>query len=533
MDILTEVDYAYYTMIHTLRDKNDWEYISPKHYNTWQKIAAITRGFITPANFASLLGLALVLIGLHELVDKQYLIGSILLGLGRLCDLLDGTLAEYTGTKSRVGETLDATTDKVAIFISAIVIVVNELTPWYLIGAIIVINVVNVCISIVARARYIVIHPSKAGKFFTAASWVLIVMYIYSYALSGIPQDIVRGIAYASYAITTTLGVYAIYGYTLLAITQKPVKNKTVYDQVLIVQNPNSSHAKRAMRRERELKRMFDKEKVQIIPTTKNDAYKKTLQKTLEKSSGNILLCIGGGDGTVHHVANVALTASTKATITLLPLWGGNANDFAYMLNGLSVRKKLAHIITYGHTIDIHPLEITTKHKTSNTTYAICYASFGASAYAAHHLDQVSLSRKGRFHNVPLLLMLRETLQVGRALLQAPTFSAEIKGQKVKIFEQVFTNGSRIAKIDRMPVRLTDKEFYRAVQPAERPDIRKRLAQALSGKPFGTVTKKPHSFTTKEPVLAQFDGEVTQLPTDTVVTVALSQTNIRALSVKL
>jgi phosphatidylglycerophosphate synthase/diacylglycerol kinase family enzyme len=521
-------------MIHTLKDKADWEYISPKDYNTWQKIAEFTRGFITPGNFASLLGIVLVFLGLHELVNHHFLLGSILLALGRLCDLLDGTLAEYTGTKCQVGEMLDTGTDKIAIFISAIVIALNDLTPAYIIVTILGINILSVCLSLIARMRHIVIHPSKAGKFFTALSWVAIISYLYSYAIAGLPQDILRGFAHAAFVGTLGLGILALYGYSRSALGKHPKGKVPDYEHIVVVQNPKSSHTKRAERRIKELQRLYGENAAQVILTTKDSTYKKTLRETLSQLHGKVLLCIGGGDGTVHHVANIVLALQPHKNIVLLPLWGGNANDFGYMLNGLSVNKKLKSLVRLGREVTIYPLEILVSVGKKETTYhAVCYASFGASAYAAHHLDKASLSRKGSLHSLPVLLIIREALQVSRALIQAPTFKAEIGDKKVEIFEQVFTNGSRIAKIDRLPVRLTDKEFYRAVQPAKHPQVLVRLLKTLQGKPFGAVTKKPHSFTTKEPVLAQFDGEVAQLPANATVTVRLAKTSIKALSTKL
>lgn len=524
-------------MIHTLKDKADWEYISPKDYNTWQKIADLTRGFITPGNFASLLGIVLVFLGLHQLINHHFLIGSILLALGRLCDLLDGTLAEYTGTKCQVGEILDTGTDKLAIFVSATVIALNDLTPAYIIIAILGLNILSVCISLIARVRHIVIHPSKAGKFFTALSWVVIISYLYSYAITSTPQDILRGIAYVSFAGTIGLGAFALFGYAKAAFAKRALNTETQYEHVLVVHNPKGSHAKRAERRIRELKKLYGNDHVTVLKTTADHkAFSKSFKDHLSKTPTPSLLCIGGGDGTVHSVVELLMqTTQDPKNFTLLPLWGGNANDFAYMLNGLSVTKKLRTILQLGRPVAIHPLEVTfEKGKTKQIQYAICYASFGASAYAAHHLDTVSLSRRGPLHNVPLLLMAREAWQVFHAILQAPTFKAKIGDKDVEIFEQVFTNGSRIAKIDRLPVKLHDKAFYRANHmPDRHPSLPVRIYQMLTGKQIGKTSNKPHSFTTTEQILAQLDGEVTKVAANTKVTVAIAEQPIQAISIKL
>lgn len=535
MDILALVDYAYMSMIHTLKDKADWEYISPRNYNTWQKIAVATRGFITPGNFASLLGFALVILGLSELVDRHFFIGSILLALGRLCDLLDGTLAEYTGTKCQVGEILDTGTDKLAIFLSLIVLALNDLTPAYIVVAILGLNIASVSISLIARVRRIVIHPSKAGKFFTALSWVVIISYLYSYAVSGVAQDILRVVAYISFVGTIGLGLFALAGYSQAAFAKRKPNEEAQFEHVLVVQNPKSSHNKRAERRTRELKKLYGHDNITTITTSADPKkFAKDFTAQLARIPKPALLCIGGGDGTVHAVVELLMKHDNK-NVTLLPLWGGNANDFAYMLNGLSVTKKLRTILQLGRSVAIYPLEITLqKGKSTTTHYAICYASFGASAYAAHHLDTVAISRKGPLHNIPVILMLREAFQVFRALVQAPTFKAKIEGRQVEIFEQVFTNGSRIAKIDRLPVKLHDKAFYRANHlPDKHPSLPIRLYQILRGKQVGKTSSKPHSFTTTEKILAQLDGEVTKIAADTKVTVSIAKQPVHAISIKL
>lgn len=248
------------------------------------------------------------------------------------------------------------------------------------------------------------------------------------------------------------------------------------------------------------------------------------------------IVLIGGGDGTVHQVvgATAKLPAPLRKNIILLPIWGGNANDFAYMLNGLGLRRNLLNIIEEGRVVKIHPLQITLTNKSVITRdYAICYASFGASAFAADELDKSEIARRGLFSNIPLIVVSRELTRVTTAFLHAPPFKARVNGRRVKIFEQVFTNGSRIAKIDRLPVNLTDKAFYMIVQPSKHPTIIIRVLKLLTGKQVGAVTKKPVSFEVREPVLGQYDGEVIKIPKNTHVTISTSNDYIYALSTKL
>ncbi len=104
--------------LHHADNQPDWERIDPATHNTWQQIAAETNGFVTPGNALSVLGHATS-------------IGSIVLGrtpearglgffAGRLFDVIDGKVADATGTKSQVGAAFDAIGDKLTLGVAAI-----------------------------------------------------------------------------------------------------------------------------------------------------------------------------------------------------------------------------------------------------------------------------------------------------------------------------------------------------------------------------------------------------------------------------
>lgn len=223
-----------------------------------------------------------------------------------------------------------------------------------------------------------------------------------------------------------------------------------------------------------------------------------------------------------------------RKKIILLPIWGGNANDLAYMLNGISVGKNIYPILKKGNIVTIHPIEIELTKKSSKTiVHAICYASFGASAFAAGELEESGISRRGFWKNIPAIVVIRELVRIITAFSRAPVFKARVNGKKVKIFEQVFTNGSRIAKIDRLPVNLTDKAFYTLAQPNKHPLMLLRVLKILTGKQVGKVTSRPVKFQVREPVLAQYDGEIIRIEDDTKVKISVSSSYISALSTRL
>src|SRR6185437_8881055 len=98
---------------------------------------------------------------------------------------------------------------------------------------------------------------------------------------------------------------------------------------------------------------------------------------------------IAAGDGTVNLIVDLllhdpALTTEQRQT-PILPLWGGNANDLANMLNGAATRSKLRRLLQHGHVVSIRPIicTLSTPGGSRQVYAAACYASFGASAYAS------------------------------------------------------------------------------------------------------------------------------------------------------
>lgn len=306
----------------------------------------------------------------------------------------------------------------------------------------------------------------------------------------------------------------------------------------MAVTNPHSSNAARVTKKLRQLEKRLGI-KIFALSSERDPLVfkKKFVKKIQDYSHKPVIVLIGGGDGTVHQVvkATIDIREPERKNIILLPIWGGNANDFAYMLNGVPAGKSLYKVLRTGKTIKIHPLEISlTRNSTETTAHAICYASFGASAFAADIIDKTGAAREGMFSNVAVVVISKEVFRVIRALRSALPFQARVNGKKVKIFEQVFVNGSRIAKVNRLPVKLTDKAFYSVGhQPNKHPFIVLRIIQILSGKRVGTVTNRPVTFEVKEPILGQYDGEVIKISDNTHVKISVSKKYIYALSTRL
>lgn len=316
--------------------------------------------------------------------------------------------------------------------------------------------------------------------------------------------------------------------YSLLP--KRHVKVQLPFSQVIVLLNPASTHAKQSMERIGLLEDICGKDRVTVIKTAKEGAAanRQLLRDNAHLLGPRTILCVAAGDGTVSLVIETLVTDKAipdEARRTpVLPLWGGNANDLAHMLNGVYSRQHLYAVFERGQIIAIHPLACTLREprKKPVERIAACYASFGATAFAAAKLNEPE-HRNHPLHRLPGGRFLKELLTGFSALMEAPTFHIREEGQLKVVYERTFLSGSRFAKIGRLPFKLTDDVFYFSSLGDKRLfAILPRLLRFLQ-KRFADRFMRSHAhFTVQETTLAQFDGEHTRITAGTKVTVELS-----------
>jgi diacylglycerol kinase family enzyme len=313
------------------------------------------------------------------------------------------------------------------------------------------------------------------------------------------------------------------------------------FNTILVFLNPKSTHATAAKRRIKEIERLMPGTPMAVIETAAGGLEENVkLVKTHAKKLGpNTLLCIAAGDGTTNQIIEALLTAkgvpSKARRAVVLPLWGGNANDLAHMLNGPAYKAKLHDILKKGTIVPIHPLQcdLTGKKQPTRTRLAACYASLGVSGFVAKRLVQPSY-RKSPLHKIPGGTTIMDILTVFSSVMGAPSFSIKEHGDVRSIYELSFHNGSRMAKLERLPAKLTDEMFYLnqfenkkllSVLPRFLEITRKGVSQNL--------LRNYASFTTQAESWAQFDGEPELIPAHTKVQVQLSPRPFYALTTAL
>jgi cardiolipin synthase (CMP-forming) len=174
--------------LHRSGRKSDWAKRPRKRWNEWQKLAAFTGGTVTIGNVFTAIGLVGVMAGLYLVTRHMYVAALLLIAAGRFCDLLDGWLADATGTKSPLGEKLDASVDKIETALTIIVLVLASVVPLW---AAIAISVPQLAIALLAYAairRGKSFHPSRTGKLGMALVWLSLAGFVLMRVLSGSHQ---------------------------------------------------------------------------------------------------------------------------------------------------------------------------------------------------------------------------------------------------------------------------------------------------------------------------------------------------------
>ena len=199
--------------LHRADKKPEWSSVAFNDRTALQRLAAATGGVVTLANAATFIGITLVIMGLFEIIDKNYWWGVLLIVVGRLCDILDGWLADITKTKSPLGEMLDAAIDKLGTVLTVIVFYIANLAPWWLLTALLIPHLVIIGIAYNARRRGVDLHPSLSGKLSMATLWVVLFGFVVIQAFGWDVQNPGSVVVYAASLIAFTLSIFAIIGY--------------------------------------------------------------------------------------------------------------------------------------------------------------------------------------------------------------------------------------------------------------------------------------------------------------------------------
>jgi phosphatidylglycerophosphate synthase len=160
--------------LHRAGKLSDWETIPETDRNVWQKIAAKTKGVVTPGNIVSWTGAAFVGAGLYKIAEGDKKVGSALVIIGRGFDLGDGKAADLTGTKSPLGEATDASIDKAEALAALLTLAITKTIDRDRAVSVGVQNLTSIALGMLVKLKDQEVHPSRSGKDGTMAQWTAI-----------------------------------------------------------------------------------------------------------------------------------------------------------------------------------------------------------------------------------------------------------------------------------------------------------------------------------------------------------------------
>ncbi|HEV2412405.1 MAG TPA: CDP-alcohol phosphatidyltransferase family protein [Candidatus Saccharimonadales bacterium] len=314
------------------------------------------------------------------------------------------------------------------------------------------------------------------------------------------------------------------------------------FKNVLVFCNPTSTNAQKVPSLIDELHSVYPSVSFDIIQTTAGgrEANKDLLAKYIDKLGPQSLLCVAGGDGTVNVAVDALLLderfkgAARKTPI--LPLWGGNANDLAIMLNGLLLRTNLTQVLREASITPIWPIECSVKNKNGilDQYIAVCYASFGASAFTARWLDERRDLLASSSRSSTLRRLIREVLAVKDALISAPSFEIQERHLRRSLYERTFINGPRFAKVWGVTVKLTDRHFFMVtVEHKSLTALLQQIRQLFNRHRADHFIRQRATFRALEQIWAQFDGETIRIAADAEIDITFTKNPLYTVNTKL
>jgi phosphatidylglycerophosphate synthase len=204
--------------LHHANGEPDWAPVPSKDRNIWQRVAAGTNGLVTPGNAISVVGFLLVLTGATAVLLRQLLLAFWCIVVGRLADLADGVVADRTGTKSPLGEAVDATLDKLGVLGVVIAFGFGHILAWWALCLVVVQNGTTSIIAYLCRKRRLHVQPSRTGKWATACLWLA----FFGFLLAAASGRSWLWPAYISLIVALALGAMATIGYALPLLSRSP-----------------------------------------------------------------------------------------------------------------------------------------------------------------------------------------------------------------------------------------------------------------------------------------------------------------------
>ncbi len=241
-------------------------------------------------------------------------------------------------------------------------------------------------------------------------------------------------------------------------------QNGNQFERIVILYNPNASQADLALKYIDELSgSKFGDIMLEPIMTSTDRALEEKYLTDLLKEGDAVITF--GGDGTSTRLLNPLLSDElAHLSIALLPVACGDSNDLPIMANGKSPSLPLSYILDSGNIVDVNPIDTSFIGPSGDefSISAFSYIGFGNTALIANRLNERGYRDKTNGSNTSRRLVEQSKIILGQSpKSKLGVFSIRDELGARKVHEITVVNGSRMAKIGRFDLKLTDPTMLR------------------------------------------------------------------------
>lgn len=229
-------------------------------------------------------------------------------------------------------------------------------------------------------------------------------------------------------------------------------------ERCILVLNPISTSAHLVERRVAGVRAEFGQDFIELTTEPDQEANIAALEETARDGD---LIINGGGDGTMNMITNaVARSCGSLAQkqVAITSAGGGNGNDFYF--STLDKIRPVHEHLKRGKYKTFNPLEVLVERDGEELSYyAACYSGMGLTGDGALGFTATK-HRTRRFYKNNIIRLGYEAQLLTNTVLASQPFVIEQHGRTARMTEISAVNGPRMAKMGRLPVRLTEPEFY-------------------------------------------------------------------------
>lgn len=294
------------------------------------------------------------------------------------------------------------------------------------------------------------------------------------------------------------------------------------FERLVALSNPRSSNADKVAKITAALEKAYPGKVVERA-IGQTDVENVNLLKDTLKIGDILLVC--GGDGTIGTVIEYLFDPAVPKELRqtpVLPVGTGRMNDVARMVNGRYADDPL-YVLRKGRTVAVYPLVCTCvplEGTGGAITRTVLYnVGFGYSGAGSEAMNDPAF--RAKIQRLMPMTRTVEFFKIGATVLKdAPYFDITHRGKRRAVLEVIAANGHILGGYYRVPVRLSQKEFYFTISD-DKSFLRtvRTVAELVTNRFKGGEAKTSASFILHDHVTAQFGGETFTPPTPCKVTI--------------